>query len=233
MSTISSFSSDGGSRSLDLPSPLAAALFDLDGTLIDSIPLIRESFRYACRTVLGTLLPDDVLLSRVGMPLEQQMRAIAPDKADELVRVYREHNHAHHDAMVRAYPGAPELLARLRESGTRIGIVTSKSRWLAERGIRVAGLEGFVDCLVAADDVDAHKPDPTPIYACLRSLGTEAKDSLFVGDSPFDIESARRAGVLAIAIASGPFSEEQLRAAEPAFLVKSIDELRSLLFDGE
>lgn len=218
-----------GERRLLDPRRAGAVLFDLDGTLIDSIPLIRESFRHACRTVLGVTLPDEVLLSRVGMPLERQMRAIAPDRADELVRVYREHNHARHDAMVRAYPGAAELLATLKAAGKKVGVVTSKSSPLARRGLAVAGLDEFVDCLVAADDVVAHKPDPEPVRACLRGLGAHAGEAVFVGDSPFDIEAGNRAGLFTVAVATGPFTEEQLRAARPDLVARSLEDVRAAL----
>src|SRR5450756_323723 len=85
-----------------IPSPemrlqeLQAVLFDLDGTLIDTVELILVSMRHATREVLGAAPPDDVLMSGVGMPLLTQFRGFAPDHVDELLRVYREFNHIHH-----------------------------------------------------------------------------------------------------------------------------------------
>jgi pyrophosphatase PpaX len=204
-------------------------LFDLDGTLIDSIPLIRESFRFAVKKVLGKELPDDVLLANVGRPLEIQMRLIDPEKADELLRVYREHNHKHHDECVRPVEGIKELLEELKKRGIRIGVVTSKSGWLSERGIKVCGLDAYIDAIIAADHVEKPKPHPEPIERCLEILGCGRDESVYVGDSPFDIESGRKASVTTIAVPFGPFSRDKLVAAGPDYIADTVDELRKIL----
>lgn len=204
-------------------------LFDLDGTLIDSIPLIRESFHYAVKKVLGKDLPDDILLANVGRPLEIQMRLINPEKADELLRVYREHNHKHHDEFIKPVEGIKELLKELKEKGIKIGVVTSKSGWLSERGIKICGFEKYIDAIIAADHVEKPKPHPEPIEKCLEILKCSKDESVYVGDSPFDIESGKKASVTTIAVPFGPFSRERLLAEKPDFIADTVEELRKIL----
>ena len=204
-------------------------LFDLDGTLIDSIPLIRESFRYTVKKVLGKELPDEVLLANVGRPLEEQMKIISSEKAEELVKVYREHNHRYHDQMVKPVNGIRELLQWLKEKNIRIGVVTSKSSSLAERGLKVCGLDCFVEALIAADHVKKPKPDGEPVAKCAALLGCLPEESIYIGDSPYDIEAGKNCGALTIALPFGPFSKETLLEREPDYLVESVEELKKLL----
>ena len=103
-------------------------LFDLDGTVIDSVALIRESHRHAVRTVLGEELSDERLVANVGRPLIEQMRTFSEAQAEELYRVYRVWNHANTAALLRAYDGMEELLVELRAAGRKLGIITSKTR---------------------------------------------------------------------------------------------------------
>lgn len=211
---------------------IKATLFDLDGTLIDSIPLIRESFRYASRKVLKKQLPDETLLANVGMPLNKQMEAINKEKAEELLQAYTDFNHKYHDKMVTAYPGIHDLLDRLKARGVKVGVVTSKSRWLAMRGIEVSGIASMIDCLVAADDVDNHKPHPEPIFECMERLRCFKNHAVFVGDSPYDIQAAKLAGLYSIAVPFGPFSEERLMKERPDRIAHNLDELKAILFEG-
>ena len=80
-------------------------VFDLDGTVVDTVELIVESFRYATRTVLGEVLPDEVIIAGVGQPLMAQMEALSAEHAQELYDVYREYNHRRHDELIRGYDG--------------------------------------------------------------------------------------------------------------------------------
>ena len=105
-------------------------LLDLDGTVIDSVGLIRESHRHAVTSVLGENLSDERLVANVGRPLIDQMRAFSPERAEELLRVYREWNHANTDALLRPYPG---LDALLRRAAPPTGASSASSRPRAAR----------------------------------------------------------------------------------------------------
>lgn len=211
---------------------IEAVLFDLDGTLIDTVELIRVSFRHATRTVLGQELPDEVTMANVGQPLAQQFRDMAPEHAEELLRVYRAFNMEHHDTLALAYPGTVETLSELAERGIPMGIVTSKGTQAAERGIELFGIGRFMSVVVTADDVEIHKPEPYPIHFAAGLLGVESVDCAYVGDSPHDMQAGISAGAVAIAALWGAFEPHEVLAPGPAFALSSIRDLVPLL-DGD
>jgi pyrophosphatase PpaX len=208
---------------------LQAVLFDLDGTLIDTVELIRVSFRYATRTVLGHELPDEVTMANVGQPLKQQFADMAPDHADELLRVYRAFNMEHHDELAKAYPGTLDVLAELRARGLPLGIVTSKGTEAAERGIDHFGLRPFMQVIVTADDVQLHKPDPHPLRFAATLLNVELGYCMYVGDSPHDMQAAVAGGAIAVAALWGAFSRNEVVVPGTSYELSSIRELTALL----
>ena len=190
-------------------------LFDFDGTLVDSVALILDSFRHATATVLGSVPDDRVLMAGVGMPLREQMRGFDPDRADELTAVYREHNTLRHADLLGPYPGVDAMLAGLRLRGCRLGIVTSKMRDAVELGMRYVPLGDF-DVVVTCDDTDRHKPDPAPVLHALARLDAPAAGAVYVGDAPYDVRAGRGAGVAtAAAMWGNTFPADVLRAERP------------------
>ena len=144
-------------------------LLDLDGTVIDSVALIRESHRHAVRTVLGEDWEDDRLVANVGRPLIEQMAVFAPDRADELYAVYREWNHANTAALLLAYEGIEDALRELRSEGP-LAIVTSKSHDAVDLAWGVLpSLRDLFDVVIAAEDTERHKPEPDPLLEALRA----------------------------------------------------------------
>jgi pyrophosphatase PpaX len=200
-------------------------LFDLDGTLIDSVALIRESHRHAVRTVLGADLPDEVLVANVGRPLIDQMRAFDPARAEELLRVYREWNHANTAGILRAFPGLDDVLERLGEAGRRMAVVTSKSHPTVDLALDVLPIRHHFAAVVAAEDTTRHKPDPEPVLHALDLLGAPAAGACYAGDAPFDIRSGRAAGVTTIAVTWAFFSRAALVEAGPDLVVETPAEL--------
>lgn len=208
-------------------------VFDLDGTVVDTVELIVESFRHATRAVLGRTLPDDVILAGVGRPLMVQMRRLSASHAQELFDTYREYNHRRHDELVKGYDGMAGLLEGLRAAGKRLGIVTSKSADTTRMAFRAVDLEEHFDVVVTAGDTDEHKPSPTPLRLCLERLGAVPEGSLYVGDSPVDVEAGRAAGMATAAVAWGVFGREALLAVGPDFWVEEPGELLDLCLRGD
>ncbi len=168
-----------------LPALTGPVLFDLDGTVIDSVTLIRESHRHAVRAVLGLELTDEALVVNVGRPLIEQMRHFSPDDADELFRVYREWNHANTAALLDEYDGVEDLLTALATAGRRMGIVTSKSRDAVDLAWKVLPeARRHFDVVVTADDTPRHKPSPDPVLHALEALGAGTDGAGYGADAP-------------------------------------------------
>jgi pyrophosphatase PpaX len=204
---------------------LKAALFDFDGTLVDTTELIYQSMRHAAGEVLGRDLPREILLANVGQPLPRQMELIDAERAEALLESYRLHNEEHHDALIQAFPGVEESLARLHSAGVKIAVVTSKRRFSVEMALeRFPRLGEVVDRFVTMEDTTEHKPDPEPLLKGLEALGgITPEEAAYVGDSPFDVAAARAAGITSVAVSWGAFSEDTLREAGPVHLVGDID----------
>ncbi len=206
-------------------------LFDLDGTLIDSGPMIVASMKHAAKSVLGRDIPEEVLSAAVGGPgLTAQMQALAPDRVDDLVAAYREHNVPLHDEL-EAFWEVVEVLPRLQAEGRRLGIVTAKRRETVQLAFdRLPELEENFAVVITSDDTERHKPDPAPILAAVERLGVAPADAAYVGDSPFDVRAAKAAGVFAIAVAwGGIHGDDVLQREEPDAFVRHAEELLALL----
>ncbi|HSO00417.1 MAG TPA: HAD-IA family hydrolase [Candidatus Nanopelagicales bacterium] len=206
-------------------------LFDLDGTLVDSIRLILDSFHHTFAAFGLPSLSDAELLRGVGTPLAQQFTAWAPDDAsrDAMVATYRAYNLEHHDGAVRAYPGIQAVVAALRADGIRVGVVTSKVRHSALMSLRVADLESAVEALVCADDVKNPKPHREPVDRALALLGVPPGEAIFVGDSLHDLHAGRAAAVATGAALWGPFTRQALVPGEPTHWLESPEALLRLL----
>jgi pyrophosphatase PpaX len=213
---------------------LKAALFDFDGTLVDTTELIYQSMRHATGEVLGRNdLPREVLMANVGQPMPRQMELLDAGRAEELLESYRLYNDEHHDSLIRAFPGVEGSLARLRSAGVKIAVVTSKRRPSVEMDLkRFRGLGEVVDRFVTMEDTEEHKPLPGPLLKGLELLGGVPKEeAAYVGDSPFDVAAARAAGVKSVAVSWGAFSEDTLREAAPDHLVPDIDSAVDVLLE--
>jgi pyrophosphatase PpaX len=214
-------------------------LFDLDGTVVDTVELIVLSFRHAVRTVLGEDLPDEYITAGVGQPLMTQMERLSPEHAQELYDVYREYNHRRHDELIRGFDGVAEALAALRSAGRRLGIVTSKSRDTTAMAFAAVGMRDAFDVVVTATDTQAHKPSAEPVLLCLERLvarpraTTPALPAIYIGDSPVDIEAGKAAGIATAAVAWGVFGRDALLGAGPDFWLQRPGELVDLCLRGE
>jgi pyrophosphatase PpaX len=210
--------------------PFGTFLFDLDGTLIDSIELILRSYRHTMRAHRGYEPPDDVWMEGLGTPLWVQFRLWSDDESEikAMVETYREYNLAHHDELVRPYDGVVEQVRKLHAGGKTLGLVTSKMRGGALRGLRVAGLEDAFAVVVGSDDVARPKPHPEPVLTALSLAGRMAADAVFIGDSRHDIECGRAAGVKTAAVLWGPFDREHLEDLDPDYWLKQPQDIESL-----
>lgn len=209
---------------------LTTFLFDLDGTLIDSIELILRSYRHTMRTHRGVEPPDDVWMEGLGTPLWVQFRHWTEDETEirAMVDTYRTYNLAHHDALVRPYDGVVAEVRRLRAGGKVLGLVTSKMRGGALKGLRLAGIEDAFTVVVGSDDVTNPKPHPEPVLIALKRLDRAPGEAVFIGDSRHDLECGRAAGVATAAVLWGPFDRAHLQDLEPDYWLEQPRDLVQL-----
>jgi len=205
-------------------------LFDLDGTVIDSGGMILASMRHATREVLGREIGDEELMGAVGGPgLEAQMRALDPERVDELVSVYRAHNEPLHEGL-RCCAGMEGLVARLHAEGRRLGVVTAKRRETVELAFAQVPLGHYFDTVVGGDETERHKPDPEPLLLAAERLGADPAATVYVGDSPFDVRAAKAAGMHSIAVTWGRIHDRaRLEREEPDAIVDDAEELLAAL----
>ena len=205
-------------------------LFDLDGTVVDSGAIILASMRHAAREVLGIEPPDEELMAAVGGPgLEAQMRALAPDRVEELVTVYRAHNEPLHDELV-CCEGIDDVLVQLKDEGRRLGIVTAKRRVTVDLAFASVPLGHLFEVVVGGDETQRHKPHPEPLLLAAKRMDADPDECAYVGDSPFDVRSAKAAGMHAVAVTWGGIHDrEKLEREEPDAIVDTAEELLNVL----
>jgi pyrophosphatase PpaX len=210
---------------------IQTVLFDLDGTLIDSIRLILDSYHHTLAAHGVPPRTDEDWLQGVGTPLSVQFAEWRDDlgKLEAMVATYRAYNLAHHDRMVTVYPGVVAAVEAIRAAGRRTGLVTSKNRQGALRGLTLVRLEAMMDVLVCADEVINPKPHPEPVQKAVALLGADPGTTVYVGDSIHDMVSGRAAGVRTAAALWGPFGREHLELATPDYWLETPADLLTLL----
>lgn len=205
-----------------------ALLFDLDGTLVDTLELILTSMRHAFGGRVGAP-SDDQWRVGIGKPLRTQLREFAAneDDVEELAASYRAHQTTNHDRLTVCYAGVVPTLEALRAHGHPMALVTSKAGDIAARSLAHVGLDRLMDVVISAESTTRNKPHPEPVLLACERLGVAPADALFVGDSPHDVEAGRAAGARTVAALWGFFPREELAAAD--YFLDDVAELPALL----
>jgi pyrophosphatase PpaX len=227
--------SDGAPATVATAATVAAVprfpvvLFDLDGTLADTIPLIVASYQHAFRTVLAEEIEETRARAWIGRPLLPALLEESPEHGHELDRVYREWNLANTARLIQRYPGVPQLLADLIAAGVTCAVATSKRRETARIALHSVGIDHLVDVVAGLEDTTAHKPAPDPLLHAAAALGVSAADCVYVGDATVDVIAARAAGMAAVAVTWGAGERDALLAAGPDLLVDTVPDLAAYL----
>jgi len=221
-------------RTAHAGSPVAdrrpAVLFDMDGTLLDSIDLILDgaAFAFEGRAVAPTRAEWRAL---IGTPLDSMLGhwATTPDDVQFLRGRYRQFQLEHHDEYVRLYDGVEDTLRGLHTRGHRLGIVSSKLDAGIRRSMDYFGLTPLFEVIVGMDHTANHKPHPEPVRFALSRLGLEPRDAIFVGDSPHDIESGNAATVPTVGVTWGAFTRVEIERARPTHWIEQMTDLTELV----
>lgn len=190
--------------------PARAVVFDLDGTLVDSLPDLSEALNLALAEQGWPPVPAELVRTSLHDGLEGSVQAAlahlaaSPDLANGVAERYALLYQARITRRTRAYPGVTAMLARLSVAGVRLGICTNKGEAQARQLLGHLDLAGYFDVVIGADTLSRRKPDPAPLRAAMARLGSVPWRALMVGDSRVDIECARAAG-LACAVHAGGY----------------------------
>jgi len=205
-----------------------AVLFDLDGTLVNTLPLIVQTYRKVFRD-MNIPWGDGAVLKLIGLPLKEIGKHFAGEKEPLFIELYQHYYQLDHDRMTGLFPGTSEILRFLKSRGIKLGIVTSKGKPVTLRTIAHTGLDRFMEVVVTAHDVVKPKPDPEPLLNALATLGVMAGQAVFIGDSRFDIMTGKNAGTRTLGVTWGLDGREELERLKPDGLLDKWEELKLYL----
>jgi HAD superfamily hydrolase (TIGR01509 family) len=195
---------------------IQAVLFDIDGTLVDSNEQHVNAWAFAFRDEGHPQEIDDIR-AQIGKGGDLLVPALLPEASDAVRKRLAEGQGQYFKTMyldhIRAFPDATALIQKVHATGRKVALASSAK---GEELRHYVALLGIGDCLAATasiDDVEASKPEPDIFSAALGKLGVAGGHAIVVGDTPYDVEAALRAGIAAIGLTSGPFDRAQMKAA--------------------
>lgn len=200
-------------------------LFDFDGTLVDTIPLIVESFQYTFMTLSGIKEDEKKIMSTIGIPLEEVFSDLDENKRTEAVDVYRKFNQEKLNRGTGIFLGIKHMLELLSVNNIRLGVVTSKRYDSANITAKFFEIDHYFDVFVSRDSTKRHKPDPEPLEKAIFLLDKKCQDKtfldkdniLFVGDSIHDLRCARNSGIDCAIVNWTYMDKEELKNNSPDF----------------
>lgn len=220
--------------------PLAAVLFDLDGTLLDTAGDIALALNRAIAEFGWPEVPAGDVRHMIGRgaPLlveraaRAQRRELDPATHTQMVERFFHHYGALEESGeygARPFDGAAAALAALHAAGLRIAVVTNKQRRFADALLHLLGLHGWIDMVVGGDTCERRKPDPQPLLFACEALGVPAAGALMVGDSTNDVQAARAAGIPVLCVVHGYNEGVDPRTLPCDAFVEHLGDLPSML----
>jgi HAD superfamily hydrolase (TIGR01509 family) len=208
---------------------LKAVLCDIDGTLVDSNTLHAEAWMRAFARFGYNFSLDD-LLHQIGKGGDQLIPHYIPSEQlpqlkEPIEKFRKELFHAEYFDRVRPFSGARALLEKMRAAGLRVAVASSASRDDLGKLKEIAQIEDLVEEETTKDDAEKSKPHPDIFQATLDRLKVQPAEAMALGDTPWDIEAAKRAGVSTVAVTSGGWPKEQLSSAGAIAVYKDVAEL--------
>ncbi|MBM4293492.1 MAG: HAD-IA family hydrolase [Deltaproteobacteria bacterium] len=212
------------------PSEIDLIVFDLDGTLADSLPDIADAASYACRQLGLPEHPPEAVRDMIGGGERAFARRFLGSEDPRLLgrglALYLEHYFQHCGDRTRLYPGVKETLPRLADK--KLAVLSNKRHSLTELVLQVMGIREFFAALRGAGELPL-KPDPAALLAVIRELGAKPARTLMVGDKPADVLAGKAAGTLTAAVTYGYGDPEALIATGPDVIVSHFAELADIV----
>ncbi len=204
----------------------SCVIFDLDGTLTQTNPLIFASFNHVAQRYLGKTFSEEEIISCFGPPEEGTLIQLlgeptAAEAMDELCSFYA----AHHDEMARLHERVTDVLELLWERGIHLSLFTGKGERTTRMTLEAFNLTRFFDIVVTGNDVVQHKPAPEGIHLILRRCGAKPEEVLMVGDSLADLRASRSAGISIAAALWDSYDTRRVLAAQPDVVFHSVQEM--------
>ncbi len=209
-------------------------IFDLDGTLVDSIPDLTDAVNEFLRASGRSALAMDDVRRLVGKGarnlVERALGNGTEEEVEKSLAIFLAYNEAHIADKTVMYPGVAETLHELRRQGFRMAVVTNKTEFLSRKLLSVIGIDQYFDIILGADSLPFRKPSPEPVLKALADLRIAPSGAIMVGDSINDIAAGRAAGLATVGCTFGYGDDVELSQAE--YLIDAMGQLLQLpLFD--
>lgn len=212
------------------------AIFDFDGTLVDSAPGIVDVMR---DVIVEYEFPSDLVAQwqhLIGVPLLRQMEILFPERSSDFHEEVANRYRAIYDTKVieicPLFPGLKDMLGTLANADILITIASSKRRYLVETVLEYHNLSSYFKMVVGSQEVANHKPHPESVHTTVDSLKVPHDNTVVIGDSIFDLEMAQNAGVDAIGVTTGIHTREHLQKSSPRHIVTGLHEVLPLILNG-
>jgi HAD superfamily hydrolase (TIGR01509 family) len=206
-------------------------IFDLDGTLCDTFPVIIEAFNAAVAPIKGRTYTGQQVIALFGDPEPVMIRREVGDRWEEACEVYYEHYQREHH-QIAPFDGVSEMLAELKGMGVPMGVVTGKSRRSCDITLREMGWADCFRSIVTGSEMTRQKPDPEGVLTAARQMGVDRASCIMVGDSPADIGAAKAAGIAAVVAGWHSVYLHELTKLEPEFWAGTPEDVVKLIGDG-
>ena len=205
-------------------------VYDLDGTLVDTLEDIAAAANHVLRTLHAPPIPSAGVRGYIGRGVHDLMQqCLKTDDArriDDGVALFRAYYAQHAVDRSRLYPGTRALLEHFR--ARRQAVITNKPNPFSRQILEALGVAGYFLDIIAGGDGYAQKPDPASLLALMERTGARPAEAVLIGDSPIDVETGKRAGVSTVVVMHGLGDEAELRAAAPEAMVRNFEELLRL-----
>src|SRR6266705_1965206 len=213
---------------------LRAIVFDMDGTLVSSLPVIFYCENEISRKYLNATLALEEVIARFGPPAHAIIRSMTASLSENLqsqaVVDYYECYRKYVASRALVFPGINQLPRRIQSTGRRLALVTGVEKNMMEYTLNPFNLSEYFEARINADDVQSSKPDPEGINLALRRLKVDPRESMYVGDSPADVIAGKRAGVTTGAALWSPENRGDPTTEHPDHEFRSVRQLSDFLF---